>query len=82
MKCSTWALLLILTGRDIRLTGGGGNNEGNGYGRMHGRVEFLRRNTWGTICENEFDDIDATVICRYLDTKRGIVIPSLGPGRG
>ena len=36
--------------------------EGERYGV--GRVEVCKDNVWGTICDEEWDNLDATVACR------------------
>ncbi|XP_052220549.1 deleted in malignant brain tumors 1 protein-like isoform X2 [Dreissena polymorpha] len=41
---------------NIRLVGGPSTNEG--------RVEIFYNNTWGTICDDSFDDKDAAVLCK------------------
>ncbi|EDO44639.1 predicted protein, partial [Nematostella vectensis] len=57
----------------------------NGPNSMEGRIEILHNNVWGTICDDNWDDMDATVVCRML----GFAGPSkaasggkYGPGTG
>ncbi|XP_022086705.1 scavenger receptor cysteine-rich type 1 protein M130-like isoform X2 [Acanthaster planci] len=42
----------------VRLVGGSNNSSG--------RVEVYRNNTWGSICDNDWDINDAAVVCRML----------------
>lgn len=45
----------------IRLVGGSNAKEG--------RVELFFNNTWGTVCDDQFDDREAKVFCRMLGYK-------------
>jgi hypothetical protein len=49
---------LVCPSGDIRLVGGSVADEG--------RVELCLSNSWGTICDDGFDENDANVICRQL----------------
>ena len=43
---------------EIRLEGGSTLYEG--------RVEICRNQQWGTVCDNMWTNVDATVACRHL----------------
>ena len=62
---------------EVRLTDG--NNA------AEGRVEILYNEIWGTICDDEWDQQDATVACRMLGYKRAVRAlgnAHFGPGSG
>ncbi len=49
---------LVCTQGDIRL-------EGNNF-TASGRVEICHNNAWGTVCNDDWDNVDAQVVCRQL----------------
>ena len=56
-----------------------------GSGQHQGRVEVNVKGTWGTICQNYFDKLDADVICRFLGFVESITVnnhASFGLGTG
>jgi hypothetical protein len=48
------------------------------------RVEILYDGVWGTICDDSFDDADATVVCRQLGYNASVAraVQSFGGGEG
>ena len=42
----------------------------NGTQPFNGRLEICLNGTWGTICNNQFGGVDASVACRQLGFSR------------
>ncbi|XP_006869713.1 PREDICTED: galectin-3-binding protein [Chrysochloris asiatica] len=62
---------------DMRLVDGGEDNQG--------RVEIFYRGQWGTVCDNNWDLIDAGVVCRALgfqNATQALGGAAFGQGRG
>ncbi|XP_049629108.1 macrophage receptor MARCO [Suncus etruscus] len=47
-----------------------------------GRAEVLYNDAWGTICDDDWDNSDATVFCRMLGYSSGTAIVNFGGGTG
>ena len=56
----------------------------NGRNEKEGRVEIYWNNQWSTVCDDIWDDNDATVICKQLGYSRGSarVFGYFGEGSG
>ena len=60
--------LLTLDDDDDCITGDVRLEDGNATA---GRVELCLGGVWGTICRNNWDEIDATVVCSQLGLGKG-----------
>ncbi|KAJ8027601.1 Deleted in malignant brain tumors 1 protein [Holothuria leucospilota] len=73
---STGVYFLTLDEGSVRLVGGHD---------MAGRVEIYKDNQWGTVCDDDWDLSDATIVCRQLGFKDAISAPrkaAFGEGVG
>ncbi|XP_053387201.1 deleted in malignant brain tumors 1 protein-like [Mercenaria mercenaria] len=57
---STYAIGLKCVGVEVRLADGPHEGEG--------RLEVLHNGQWGTVCDSDWDDNDATVVCKMLSS--------------
>ncbi|KFV82523.1 Macrophage receptor MARCO [Struthio camelus australis] len=51
-------------------------------GSRKGRVEIFHNGVWGTICDDDWDSRDATVVCRMLGYSRAVSTFTANAGTG
>ncbi|XP_060081997.1 deleted in malignant brain tumors 1 protein-like [Ylistrum balloti] len=54
----------------------------NGGTQYEGRVEIYHDDTWGTVCDDLWDAVDARVVCRQLGYSGGTQVREAGFGEG
>jgi len=53
----------------VRLTGSGSPHQG--------RLEVYYNGQWGTVCDDDFNDVDATVACKSLGSGLFVLLNTL-----
>ncbi|KAG8509873.1 Scavenger receptor cysteine-rich domain-containing group B protein [Galemys pyrenaicus] len=67
----------LLAFPELRLVGG--------PSRCRGRLEVLHGGSWGSVCDDDWDVVDANVVCRQLGCGLALPVPrplAFGQGRG
>ncbi|KAG8507485.1 Galectin-3-binding protein [Galemys pyrenaicus] len=77
-----WMWLLVAAAQGAR---DGDMRLADGQAPSEGRVEIFYRGQWGTVCDDEWDLTDASVVCRALgfdNATQALGRAAFGPGSG
>lgn len=62
-------MVSVVTEVKVKLDGAG-----EGYEKVSGRVRVRHNNLWGSVCNMNWDDNDADVVCKQLNFTSGIAM--------
>ena len=59
-------LVLLISATQSQSCSHGGVRLADGNSQLEGRVEVCFQGNWGTVCDDDWDTVDAGVVCRQL----------------